>query len=97
MSALSVPHWAVVVLIALTDIGLAQQPAATKPEVISITGIGVVLPRQAGTKDAPGVSLTQPGVFELQSASSAPWISESGARPATSTASASRKKAARRR
>ena len=96
MRALSASRWGVVGLIALTNAGLAQQPAGSKPEVISITGIGVVLPRQAGTKDAPGISLATPTAFELQSATSQTWISDNTG-TANSKASTPRRKGAPRR
>jgi len=60
------------VLISCGDAGCAQPSAVSKPDVVSITGIGIVLPRQAGTKDAPNISLARPGDFELQSATSVP-------------------------
>ena len=41
------------------DSGMAQK-SPTKPQVFSIAGTTVMLPRQAGSKDAPDVPLAQP-------------------------------------
>jgi len=44
----------------ITD-GLAQPTATTvKPQVYSVTGSTVILPRQAGSKDAPDVTFSAP-------------------------------------
>jgi len=95
MSALSAAGWGMVALISFGDAGLAQQSAESGPAVHSITGIGVLLPRQAGSKDAPDISLSRPNTFELQSGTSAPWISESGG--TTGSTGGSRQKQAPRR
>jgi hypothetical protein len=72
---------AVLILFALLPIsqGLAQQTAASTPEVIRGAASTIVLPRQAGSKDAPDVSLAGSTVFEPQSDRSEVWIVEQGA------------------
>jgi hypothetical protein len=79
MNVLSASCWSMVVLVSFGDAGLAQKSTAPRPEVHSIPGIGFLLPRQAGSKDAPDISLLKPNAFELQSGTSRPWIGESGA------------------
>ena len=44
-------------IFATTDIVFGQSPT---PQVITVTGTTVMLPRQAGTKDAPDVTLATP-------------------------------------
>ena len=48
----------IVSMATVTD-GLAQPTATTvKPQVYSITGTTVILPRQAGSKDAPDITFS---------------------------------------
>jgi hypothetical protein len=47
-------------------VAAAQQSPPLKPEVIGVTGSTIILPRQAGSKDAPDISLVTHG-FKLQS------------------------------
>jgi len=77
MNALSASWWGVVALISLVSAGLAQ-PDASRPGVVGIPGIGAVLPRQAGSKDAPDISILKQNTFELQSGTSQPWVGEIG-------------------
>lgn len=51
----------------LTLVDAVAQQSPSKPEVIGITGSTITLPRQAGSKDAPDVSLAQSTDFKLQS------------------------------
>ena len=78
MNVLSASCWSMVVLVFFGDAGLTQKSTASRPEVHSISAIGVLLPRQAGSKDALDISLSEPNAFELQSGTSRPWIGESG-------------------
>jgi len=57
----------------------AERASASKPEVIRGAASTIVLPRQAGSRDAPDVSLARSAVFELQSDRSETWIVEQGA------------------
>jgi hypothetical protein len=77
MNALSASCWSVVALISMGNAGLAQ-PNVLTPEVVGIPGIGAVLPRQAGSKDAPDISISKQNTFELQSGTSQPWVGEVG-------------------
>jgi hypothetical protein len=97
MKALFASCWGVAAMISLSNGGLAQS-AASRPEVVSITGIGVLLPRQAGSKDAPDIALSRPdaNTFELQSATSAPWITDSAATTGSTAAQERRRQQPRR-
>ena len=51
--------WSGIVSTATINDGLAQPTGATvKPQVYSVTGTTVILPRQAGSKDAPDVTFS---------------------------------------
>jgi hypothetical protein len=95
MNALSVSWWGVVALISLGNAGLAQ-PNASKPEVVGIPGIGALLPRQAGSKDAPDISISKENTFELQSGTSKPWVDESAGTPSGAGGAGSPKQSPRR-
>ena len=62
-----------------TSAGLAEQTSVSKPEVIRGAANTIVLPRQAGSRDAPDVSLARSAVFSLHSDRSETWITEQGA------------------
>jgi hypothetical protein len=94
MNALSASCWGVVALISLGSAGLAQ-PSASRPEVVGIPGIGALLPRQAGSKDAPDISISKQNTFELQSGTSQPWVGESGNSSGSAGRAGSQKQAPR--
>jgi hypothetical protein len=79
MKASAFVAFSFVFVLVTTSEGLTEQTSVSKPEVIRGAANTIVLPRQAGSRDAPDVSLARSAVFELQSDRSETWIVEQGA------------------
>ena len=71
-----VAFWGAFISLLAVAESLAQQTSTPKLEVIRGTGSAIILPRQAGSKDATDVSPLRSNTFELQSGRSENWISE---------------------
>jgi hypothetical protein len=55
MNALSASWWSMGVLVSFGGAGLVQKSTASKQSEVHSIPIGVLLPRQAGSKDAPAL------------------------------------------
>ena len=56
--------------------GAAQSSGQPKPQIVTVPGGAYVLPRQAGTKDAPDVTFRITPVVDAQQERTDRWISE---------------------
>ena len=74
-------YFIVVALLILIDAGIAQQTTGSLPQVITGSSGVIILPRQAGSKDAPDIAPATGPAFRLQSDRSEPLPSERPAPP----------------
>jgi hypothetical protein len=63
-------------LVLMAGDGAAQNSGQPKPQIVTVTGGAYVLPRQAGTKDAPDVTFKTTPVADAQRERTDRWIAE---------------------